>query len=180
MKHLFVFVLFAAILVSCAPGVRYTPEDGGRFFTMTSNGNGSIVKVDSSWLYSTNEYEITFSLYQDSVHAEIVNLGDDVMRVLYDSSAYVLPDGSSSRVVTGNVTWDSRTSPQTPAVIPPNAKQSDLLVPFENLFFSGGIRSVNIFDYPLKSRTSFSLFLTMEVAGESTAVTFVWEGNPDK
>lgn len=182
MRHLKVLVLLLIIglFAACVPAVEvFDPREGARAFTL--NVDGRTIEADGSiHRYHTDVFEIDFELGRRFIRMELVNGADSTMRLHLDRSAVVLPDGSSSRLVSGRTSWATRDDPQAPIVIPTAAKASESLIPRTNLTFSSarGLQMHPMFEWPLEARTVIRVILALEVGDEITEVSFTFEGRP--
>jgi hypothetical protein len=168
------------VLAACAPTVlRFDPAEGARAFTVTIDGV-SAQQTGGSFAFRSDVYDIDVTLGQRWVTVEMVNNSPQTIRVNPDRSAYVLADGSSSAVVTGTVSWITRNDPQGAIVIPRDAKASEMLIPRSNLGFSSisGLYVDNMFEWPLTSRVTIRLVLSVEVEADESEVEIVFVGSP--
>lgn len=168
-------LLFA--LTACMPGVVYDPAGGARAFTMIVEGQ-AIGAQGSTFTYRSNDFDIDFELLQDRIRFVLVNNTTSTMRLVWDNSAIVLPDGSSSRVLSGNVSWATRNDPQAPGVIPSNAKLSDTMIPQSKLGFRTHLYIDPMFTWPLQTRTVIRLVISLEIEGERRDLEVQFVGQP--
>ncbi len=171
---------FIVVLAACAPAVtRFDPAEGTRVFSLTIDGQ-AVPSAGGAFTYRSEPFDLDVTLRRDRLDIDLVNNTAATMRLIPDRSAIVLPDGSSSNVVTGTVSWTTRNDPQPTIVIPETAKASEVLLARSLLGFSSysGLFIEPMFSWPLSSRVTIRLVLALEVEGSEREVTLVFEGTP--
>ena len=168
-------------LAACAPTTQYSAVDGVKAFTLTVDGK-QVPSSDTSYTYKTADYEISFQIQRRALPFTLVNDSDKTIRLVWDSCAIVLPNGDTSRAVSGETTWVTRNDPQAPSVIPSGAKFDGWFFPLKLLNFGtySGLSSAPMFNYPLTEKTNLRLLLALQVGNQTSEVTFVWSGQPSK
>lgn len=177
MKKLYLLIILF-LLAGCFPAA-YSPEDGARAFSLTVNGS-PINSNGRVFAYSFSDYEMQIEIYPAAFDFNLVNTSGETMRLLWDSSAIVLADGSTSRVISNGVSWNTRNNPQAPSVIPVNAKVSDTFFPLANAFISSysGWGFDPMFTLPVQQTTTITLLFSYEVAGVVKEQTLVFTARP--
>jgi len=172
-------LVLLVILVGCVPKVTYDPREGAKAFTMTLSGQ-TYKDTSGEFLYKTSDYELSFVIYTYALRFTLVNLGDKVIRVLWDDSAMVLPDGKTSRVVSGSTSWSDRNAPKPPSIIPAKAKISDSLYPLENAYFSSysGFYFADMFNFPIAKETNIRVSLSLTVGDQAQRVDALFTAKP--
>lgn len=107
MKNLYITAMLMVLLSGCIPANTYRAEDGAKMFTMAVGGQ-TYQAQGAAFTYKTSDYEISFVLYPKFIAVTMVNNSDKVIRLNWDESAMVLPNGKTSRVVPGSTTWNDR------------------------------------------------------------------------
>lgn len=172
------FVLMA-VLSACIPMVTYDPREGAKVFTMTLAGQ-TYKDTSGEFVYKTPDYELSFVIYPNSIRFTLVNVGDKIIRVLWDDSAMVLPDGKTSRVVPGNTSWQDRNAPKPPSIVPSKAKINDGLYPLENAYFSSysGFYIADMFKFPITKETNIRVSLSLTVGDQAQRVDALFTAKP--
>ena len=73
----------------------------------------------------------TFNLH--GIGLEFRNTSSDVIEVAWDQSVYIDEDGSSSRLIRGNVNLAEKDRPQPNTVIPPGTKLQETVFPVDHI-----------------------------------------------
>lgn len=129
--------------------------------------------------YSDEKIAISFSVDDKSIVFDLKNKTDSGIKVNYDDLAYISPGGVSLRVVTSNVRFVDRFTPQAPVVVPPGLHISETLIPAQNIFFRTtdyiyGWDVVPLF--PNNAQTyvgkEFGLYFPMEIKGTKAEYIF--------
>lgn len=169
-------VLF--LVTSCAPATTsYDPAEGARAFTLTVDGERA-ERSGGGFTFRSEAFDLDIVLERRRVRTTLVNNTDSTLRLIPDRSAFVLPDGSSSNVITGSVSWATRNDPQPNIVIPEGAATNQMLTPRSHLGFSSRLFVDPMFEWPLTSSVTIRLLLSMEIQGDTTEVVLQFDGNP--
>lgn len=117
--------------------------------------------------------EINFSLY---------NKTSNVMRLIWDESAYIDQDNSSHKLIILGMRYIERDKPIPPTVIPPNSKIENIIYPSDYIKWSGkDWCSEPIFDEKQISNiktdeiVNFGVFMMLEIDGERKSYNFLFE-----
>lgn len=142
------------VLAACAPGL----SNQSAAFTATVKGK-QYKAVNDVITYSTPQYVVDLQVAQKFVTVTLKNKTANSVKLNYDGSVFVMPDGTTSRAAPGTVSWLTRNDPQPSAVVPNGASVSAQLFPVDRAeFFSGsGIRLADIFGAPVPFRLSLAL-----------------------
>lgn len=178
MRNLFVVMVFAMLLGGCAPTVTYRAEDGAKTFTMVVDGKAYQAQ-GAAFAYKSQDYEIFFVIYPKFIAVTLVNNSDKVIRLNWDESAMILPNGKTSRVVPGATSWIDRNQPKPPAIIPPKSKLEDGFYPLENAYFYEGFNFVDMFAYPIKTETNIRLFIALSVGDQPQRLEVLFTAKPN-
>lgn len=81
--------------------------------------------LSAGWLYAGN-----------MVFMSVENKTDHSIRILLNEGAFVMPSGSSQRILTGSMSYAERNEEVQPLIIPRGASSSTYLVPADNMDFN--------------------------------------------
>lgn len=104
--------------------------------------------VDNPLRYIQDDFEIQFRpLVEDyigfkvnAIEISLENKTKDTIRVIWDDSTFVNVDGTSSKLVTGNMRYIDLNDPVPASRIPGNAKNSSTVIPRNNIYWSDGVQ----------------------------------------
>lgn len=86
-------------------------------------------------VYRDEDIEINFFVDDKSISFDLKNKTENGIKLNYDEISYISPGGASLRVVSSNIRFADRFSPQAPVVIPPGLSISETIIPAQNIFF---------------------------------------------
>jgi len=72
----------------------------------------------------------------DSMFLSLQNKTDYSIRILLNEGAFVLPSGSSQRILTGDMSYAERNEEVQPIIVPSGASSSAFLIPSDNINFN--------------------------------------------
>lgn len=174
-----IFIVALIGLVGCSPRTRIDRSVEAITNRFTARiGDRTLTPASGQIPYSTPNFDMYFQVDTEGVFYFLQNKGADTLRLVFDESTFVLPDGTTSRTVPDNVTWVTRNDPQPPSIIPPNASVRGYLAPVNNLTFgsfgNSGLGIADFFGYPNANPVSFRLVLALDVAGQRTTRDFTF------
>lgn len=91
-------------------------------YVQTTSGGGENVYVD-------DYVSIKWSSRHDRLLLDLVNKTDHPIKIVWDESAFIDPDGISSRVMHEGVVYGNRSSSQPPTVVPRGGRILDQILP---------------------------------------------------
>jgi hypothetical protein len=136
--------------------------------------------IRASWLYSAGSMLVTLQ-----------NKSDHSIQARLEQGAFVMPDGSSERILLGDMSYADRNQEVQPITIPSGASTSSVFIPEGNVGFSeySGVTVDDFFSPTRLVRTdpdspedvednigeTFSLLLPLEIQGTINEYTFTFE-----
>ncbi|MDD5491534.1 MAG: hypothetical protein PHV60_02500 [bacterium] len=123
--------------------------------------------------YSDEDIDIKFIIDDKSINFDLKNKTPNGIKLNYDEISYISPSGASLRVVSSNIRFTDRFSPQAPAVVPPGLSISEAIIPAQNIFFRANDMAYYGWDvvplFPNDAKTyldkEFGLYFPMEIRG---------------
>jgi hypothetical protein len=106
----------------------------------------------------------------------LVNKTQDAVKILWDDSAIILPNGSSSRVIHLNVKYSEMNNAQPPTVIPPGARTDEYAGPTTNIAL-GSSKWIEepLFGTGVEIGEAATLYLTLELSGQKQNLAFTFQ-----
>lgn len=144
---------------------------------------GILAKARSTWSYSPLPSSETRSLQligtfdvsslgrAQSLVLTIINQSSNLVTVLWDECAMVLPDGSSQRIIHTDVRIIDRAAPQAPTAIAPNSRTTESVWPSQ--YFSIG-KYVHERDISLQDQGIIRLYLTCQIGDGRHTEEWAW------
>jgi hypothetical protein len=169
----------AIVVVACAPRATtpFDPVEGAQAFSLLVDGVPA-VRAGEAHGVRTDDYSLDAVLEHDRVLIDVTNHTDAMLRLHPDQSSFVLTDGSTSPLVTGATSWDTRDAPQPAIEIPPDLTASVILIPRDSLRWSDGLVIEPMFAWPVTDITTLRVVLAMELHGEVSEVVLIFTGRP--
>jgi hypothetical protein len=194
-KRLFLFATVIALAAGCQTGrlVSYNstidsverPED-----TAERYGEYTVSMQDTSYVYEDELVRAAFATSGSSVFMSVENKTDYSIQVLVEQGAFVMPSGSSERILLGDMSYANRNQEVQPITVPSGASSSATLIPQSNVS-SGqyGLNFTPIFgpsvlrangdatkqDVEENIGKTFSLLLPMKIQDAVNEYTFNFE-----
>lgn len=125
-------LILLVALVGCAKPVRFGLEAAGVSRLDAPEVSGNLTPADSGFSFSDDWVAVKINPSRGAFAVELANLGDETIRVLWDEAAYTGPSGAASRVVPGQTRAIDANRPVVPAVIPPDAHLSSIVMPLDH------------------------------------------------
>ena len=133
------------------------------------------LKQDDTCAVKDNGVRVTFDFdgpvnlrSLKAIEVDIDNSSNEPVRVDWDASTFVDPDGQSCRVIHAGVRLIRRDAAQVPSTIASSSHLSEILVPADNITWKpdGNWQYSHLFlPWAKRKRFSFRLLLTMKVRG---------------
>jgi hypothetical protein len=180
MKKLLSLTLLG-FLTACFPSVVYNPIDGGKAFTMTIDGQ-NYTSQNGTFVAKYQDFEIQFVIFRNHIGFTLVNTSDKVIKVIWDDSVMILPNGKTTRAIPSFSSYADRNSPKAPSIAPPKSKIEDGFYPLDNAYFDSyvGYYYRNIFEYPLKSETNIRLSVALLDGDTPIRIDALFSGKPNQ
>ena len=171
-----------ALLTACFPAadtIPYRDDLVASSFSVTVNGEETRV-LGGSFIYEGDDYDIDIKLRREGVNVGLVNKSDNIIRINLDNSAFVLRDGTTTRPLSGELSYADRNTAQPAIVVPSSATSSIYALPQSNLYFSeySGSSFLDLFEWPPTTTVTFRLVLSADVGGETEEIDIAFVGNP--
>ena len=169
----------AVVVAACAPRatIPFDTLEGAQAFSLLVDGVPA-VRAGEAHGVRTDDYSLDAVLEQDRILIDVTNHTGSILRLHPDQSSFVFPDGSTSPLVTGATSWDTRDDPQPAIEIPADLTASVILIPRDNLRWSDGLIIEPMFAWPVTDITTLRVVLGMELRGEVTEVEMIFTGRP--
>lgn len=105
-------------------------------------GESEITRLEEEGLdkyrFEDDMIRIAWVVGSSSLSFVMENKTDHSIRVIWDEAAYVDPGGMSHRIMHSGVKYIDRSEPQPPTVVVRKGKIDDVIVPVDNVYFTGG------------------------------------------
>lgn len=199
---LLISLLAAVILSGCAAGTQSVSYNAGiksverpadaqdRYgeYTITENDTTE----GTQYIYEDDLVKAVWLFANSSMVMDIENKTDFSIQVRLNEGAFVLPDGGSSRIMTGDMSYAERNQDVQPIVVPSGASTSAILIPADNISFSeysgvniSGIvqptgRTAKQTEVQKNMGKNFSVLLPIEIQDTINEYTFTFEVNGAK
>lgn len=89
----------------------------------------------AAYVYEDEMLRATW-LYTGSLVFQVENKTDHSLRILLEEGAFVMPSGSSDRILTGNMSYAERNDAPSHIIVPRQASAEAVLIPSSNISFS--------------------------------------------
>jgi hypothetical protein len=86
-------------------------------------------------MYSDEFIEIIFTVKKTRIEFDMSNKTDRGIKINWDELSYISPTGRSMRVIHSGVRLIDRNAPQSPTIVPPNSRISDIIIPSEHIYY---------------------------------------------
>jgi hypothetical protein len=177
MKRLMILVLLVGT-AACAPrAAPFESAEAAQSFSLNVDGVAA-VRTGGTFVHRGADVEMDVTLERDRVIVALTNLTGSEMQFDPDASRFVLPDGSTSRMITGATSWTTRDDPQSPVVIPAGGTTIQTLIPRERLRYADGLIIDPMFDWPLGATATLRLVLRTDVGDAFREIDMVFTGRP--
>jgi len=167
-QYLFLLSLSAVFLSSCTPMVNY------RWDIMLQEP-----KPSNDLSYSDEYIDVTFAIGETQIGFDIQNKTDNGIKINWDELAFISPNGKSERVIHNGVRLIERNSPQAPTIIPPKSRISDILIPSDNIAFTGDYwHELELFyghDKSIYVGKRFKIYFPLEIKSERKEYNFSFQ-----
>lgn len=128
----------------------------------------------NSLTFVDQDIAVRFNISKEQIGFALSNKTTEPIKIDWDQVSYIDIDGESHKVIHSGIRLMDRANPQSPTIIPPSAKITDMVYPSGYVYYEkgryGGWREMPIFpDAPsaLKYKgQSFGVFLPIEVKGK--------------
>lgn len=91
----------------------------------------------SQYVYTDDLVKVILIPLSDQIKLFVQNNTDHSIKIVWDDAAFVGVSGKSSRVMHSGVRYIDKNNPQPPSVIPKGSTLDDIIVPVDNIYFSG-------------------------------------------
>lgn len=197
MRHLSKLLLLAvlAVAIGCSGGRAVTynstideverPSDAAERY-----GEYTVSETDSSYVYEDELVRAGFLTSGGSVLMNVENKTDYSVQIRLEQGAFVMPGGSSERILTGGMSYASRNDQVQPITVPSGASTTTTLIPQSAVSMGQyGVSVAPMFEPDFLSSTgnetaddveanvgeTFSLLLPIEIQGNVNEYTFNFE-----
>jgi hypothetical protein len=124
--------------------------------------------------YVDDNISIVFLIDKERIGFEIQNKSDAAMKINWDEVSFISPDDRASRVIHSGIRLIEKDSPQTPTLIPPNSRIKDFIVPSDNIVFSSGWKTYELFPGEAVNFNGkkFTIYFPMDIKGNKKEYSF--------
>lgn len=168
------------LLGACAPSATSRPSgpqisDYDPYFDLEVNGE-KVDYGDGAWVFSSDEADFGVSIGSpvrffgvwvgpSRINFSLRNGSSEPIRIIWDESSVVAPDGSSSRVAHQGVRYTDVSGSIPPTSVPPGARIDDFVVSADGVEYSSvsGWNEGPLFRSDIPAGLSFRVFLTLEI-----------------
>jgi len=171
--HYISFLFVVAILSSCIPMVYYKWD-----ISLQQP------RPSDTLMYSDEFIEIIFTVGKTQIGFDMSNKTDRGIKINWDELSYISPTGRSMRVIHSGVRLIDRNAPQSPTIVPPTSRISDIIIPSEHIYYVsgkyGGWREQDLFydvDKTKYEGKEFSVYMPLEIKGKRKEYTFTFRIN---
>ena len=122
------FALFIVLLIACAgfiSGSKYSYR-----YALTD-------PVSPSMTYRDENIQITFAVGDKAKNFYLRNLTSVPIKIIWDEAS-IVQFGEAKKIMHSGIKYIDRNDPQSPTVIPPDARIEDLVMPTENVYYLSG------------------------------------------
>lgn len=171
-------VLVLAIgLIGCSSGLKYKQDPYIREYepigTKTTTVEDGVVRVDYIPRSKSPQIPIV-----------ITNKSSSVIKIIWDETSFIHPNGSTERVFHAGVKIVDRDKPMVPSVIPSGGKIHDTLVPVQRVSWNRGWSYLplcgEIYDYQIETTGVEPLVADDDCIGKEFGLFIAYEINGSK
>lgn len=167
-------------LEKVASGYAFNTTDYDLVFSLSPNQLKSIDKseYDAFYNYSGAGFQALKSVFEGNPKGfafSVKNKTSEPSKIIWDESAVVVPEGSSSRVIHDGVKYSEMENSQPPTTIPPGANLDEYVGPINKISYSSnsGWFEEGLF-LEFSSGDSASMFLALDVNGQRQNINVVY------
>jgi hypothetical protein len=134
-----------------------------------------------TYVYRTTDYDLSLRLLPNSVEFTLVNLSREVLRLVWDETAMVMPDGHASRVVPPGTAYTAVNQPVAAAIVPPMAKMTSAFIPVANIYWNPNTESYAqkpLFNLPIREETNLRVSIGFELGDQRQRLEILITGLP--
>jgi hypothetical protein len=191
-------VMLAGVMVlvaACAPATEPLSPPAfnyDEYFELAVDGERAPYR-EGAWVHAGEGFELRVSIGEPTqvqgvwlgpnrVRFSLSNTGSDAIRIVWDESSVITPDGSAGRAARPGVSYGNVAASAPPTVVPPSSRIDDFVVNADNVTYSRetGWTELPLIEHGAAAGTSFRVFLTLERAGtrESLDLAFTRNARP--
>lgn len=178
MKKVFLFIMiscFSSIGLFAANALITSVTPQATFSGMTVTTKDFVIQ------FSMPISTLTLNTWPNQVKEldfVLQNLSNEPIKVLWDSCAYIDPNGNSHRVMHEGIKYITRDQPMPPSIVAPDSKIEDVVTPTDNVQWIGDNWSVSPLFNPIPG-TTFGSLLSLKINGkvENYIVHFAVSGS---
>jgi hypothetical protein len=170
MKKLLVYLTIG--LVSCTP---YALRESDLTFNTVCEKSTSNNQEANVFACVYDGYTLSGKVLKASILLNIKNTSQESIKFVWDESVFILPDGKTSKVISGQTSWNTRLDSIKPEIVPPGAYFENLLIPLNNLYYNYEVGILNLY-LPNATSATIRLFLTIEKQSGKTNHEIIFSG----
>lgn len=168
-------------LEKVADGYTFNTADYGLIFSLFPDQLESVDESEYDAYYAWNSgaaVRILQSVYEGNPKGfsfSVQNKTSEPSRIIWDESAVVVPEGSSSRVIHDGVKYSEMENSQPPTTIPPGANLDEYVGPINKISYSSNLGwfEEGLF-LEFSTGDSASMFLALDVDNQRQNINVVY------